>query len=525
MYLCTIMWLSPQDGDTMVHRICKEILGMMGYQPPPQDSLFHYHVYLEDRVRIDHPLRKVREIIDFDFIYGEVKDVYGTTGNVSVPPPVILKLMFLLLFYNVRSERELMETLPERLDWLWFLGYGLDSSIPNHSVLSKARKRWGENVFKGFFERIVVQCVENRLVDGEKVFMDASLIDAHASSNSVVKTDALKRYLNEGYRELGRRLDEVHVSEKSGVNGRHVSATDPDASIVRYAGGKSKLRYKTHRSIDALDEVITAVETTTGAVSEASRMASLVDIHTVNTGIQPKAVVADSQYGTIENLLICHDRNLRPHMPTVHARNKHTGSRKDIYPEEAFVYDESSDTYRCPAGKKLTRRAYHSHRHTTEYMAKKKDCGACKLKSRCTRDNSGRSVQRAIRKEDLDAMLAITKSPEARQDLRTRQHCMERSYARSTRYGFDRARWRGLWKVAIQEYLVCTIQNIETLIRRTERPVKAVLSLSPIYAEGPRSENPQLKSLKTVSQNKVTLCKAVSPVFTGANRYSIFQKA
>ena len=525
MYLCTIMWLSPQDGDTIVHRICKEILGMMGYQPPPQDSLFHYHVYLEDRVRIDHPLRKVREIIDFDFIYGEVKDVYGTTGNVSVPPPVILKLMFLLLFYNVRSERELMETLPERLDWLWFLGYGLDSSIPNHSVLSKARKRWGENVFKGFFERIVVQCVENRLVDGEKVFMDASLIDAHASSNSVVKTDALKRYLNEGYRELDRRLDEVHVSEKSGVNGRHVSATDPDASIVRYAGGKSKLRYKTHRSIDALDEVITAVETTTGAVSEASRMASLVDIHTVNTGIQPKAVVADSQYGTIENLLICHDRNLRPHMPTVHARNKHTGSRKDIYPEEAFVYDESSDTYRCPAGKKLTRRAYHSHRHTTEYMAKKKDCGACKLKSRCTRDNSGRSVQRAIRKEDLDAMLAITKSPEARQDLRTRQHCMERSYARSTRYGFDRARWRGLWKVAIQEYLVCTIQNIETLIRRTERPVKAVLSLSPIYAEGPRSENPQLKSLKTVSQNKVTLCKAVSPVFTGANRYSIFQKA
>jgi len=128
---------------------------MMGYQQPSQESLFHYHVYLEDRVRTDHPLRKVREIIDFDFIYGEVKDVYGTTGNVSVTPPVILKLLFLLLFYNVRSERELMETLPERLDWLWFLGYGLDSSIPNHSVLSKARKRWGENVFKGLNRRPV----------------------------------------------------------------------------------------------------------------------------------------------------------------------------------------------------------------------------------------------------------------------------------------------------------------------------------------------------------------------------------
>ncbi|CAB5123756.1 hypothetical protein D3OALGB2SA_3147, partial [Olavius algarvensis associated proteobacterium Delta 3] len=35
----------------------------------------------------------------------------------SVPPPVILKMMLLLVLYNVRSERELMDTIPERLDW------------------------------------------------------------------------------------------------------------------------------------------------------------------------------------------------------------------------------------------------------------------------------------------------------------------------------------------------------------------------------------------------------------------------
>ena len=26
-----------------------------------------------------------------------------------------------------------------RLDWLWFLGYDIDSEVPDHSVLSKAR--------------------------------------------------------------------------------------------------------------------------------------------------------------------------------------------------------------------------------------------------------------------------------------------------------------------------------------------------------------------------------------------------
>ena len=60
-------------------------------------------------------MRKIKELIDFDFIYREVEKTYGKKGNVSVPPPVVLKLMLLLVLYNVRSERELMETLPRKV--------------------------------------------------------------------------------------------------------------------------------------------------------------------------------------------------------------------------------------------------------------------------------------------------------------------------------------------------------------------------------------------------------------------------
>ena len=129
------------------------IVAMMGRQPPYQNKLFIAGFNLETRIREDHLLRKIAHHIDFDFIYKEVKDTYGDNGNVSVPPPVILKMMLLLVLYNVRSERELIDTIPERLDWLWFLGYDLDSEIPNHSVLSKARARWGVEAFKRFFER------------------------------------------------------------------------------------------------------------------------------------------------------------------------------------------------------------------------------------------------------------------------------------------------------------------------------------------------------------------------------------
>ena len=133
---------------------------MMSYQDPPQRKLFYIGINLDKRIRKNHPLRKIRELIDFDFIYKEVEDKYGYNGNESVPPPVILKLMLLLVLYNVRSERELMDTLGERLDWLWFLDFDLDTEIPNHSVLSKARKRWGEEAFRGFYEGSMAVCGE-----------------------------------------------------------------------------------------------------------------------------------------------------------------------------------------------------------------------------------------------------------------------------------------------------------------------------------------------------------------------------
>jgi len=61
---------------------------MMGHQSDYQNNLFITGVNFEKRIRKEHPLRKIDEKIDFDFIYKEVEDTYGQKGNVSVPPPV-----------------------------------------------------------------------------------------------------------------------------------------------------------------------------------------------------------------------------------------------------------------------------------------------------------------------------------------------------------------------------------------------------------------------------------------------------
>lgn len=454
---------------------------MMGFQQPPQNKLFYIGIDLDKKVRKNHPLRKIQAAIDFDFIYSEVHESYGNNGNVSVPPPVILKMLLLLVFYNVRSERELLETIPERIDWLWFLGYDLDSELPDHSVLSKARKRWGVEAFKAFFERIVWQCVEAGLVDGTKIFVDSSLIEADASNNSVVDTQSLKRHFNERYMELERRLDgekgNAEDDGSSGVNKRYISTTDPEAAIVRQGSGRPKLSYKTHRAVDPAHEIITATEVTAGDINEAHRMTSLIDTHHNNTGMSACTVVADSKYGIVENFLECHDRGIQAHMPDLRKTQEKRERRSGIYRDDKFSYDPQTDTYLCPAGIKLKRKSLHINRESSDYGAPRKACSQCERREECTRNKSGRTVKRHLRQEELDTMRAKAQSAAAKSDIRTRQHVMERSFARGKRYGYDRSRWRALWRNQVQEYITAAIQNIEALIRYAKGPVKKVMAV------------------------------------------------
>src|SRR5450432_2961412 len=201
---------------------------MMGEQKPER-ALFSYAINLEKRVRRDHPLRRVAEVLDFSFVRAEVAHCYGKKGNVSVDPEVILKLMFLLFFDDVASERELMKIVAERMDYLWFLGYGLEDEVPDHSVLSKARARWGEEVFKRLFQMTVTKCLEAGLIDGSKLHMDSSLVRANASKRSIMEkacAEALDRLEEEPAEQVEAGEQGDGDDDKGPPNQRKQSTTD-----------------------------------------------------------------------------------------------------------------------------------------------------------------------------------------------------------------------------------------------------------------------------------------------------------
>ena len=332
--------------------------------------------------------------------------------------------------------------------------------------MSKARNRWGTAAFKLFFERIVWQCVEAGLVDGSKLFVDASLIDADASNNSAADAHRLKKCLNKSYKHLEKRLDDLKVQKTTPANTRFISTTDPDASVTRHSSGKSKLRYKTHRAVDERCEVITATKITPGSVDDCHVLKEMIVSHEQNTQKKVDTAAGDSKYGTIDNFLLCHDLGIKAHMPSLEETHRGSGRQKGIFPKEAFTYHPETDTFTCPAGEILRRRNYSKNRRHYEYKASAKICAQCELRKQCTRAKEGRSLKRHARQYDLDIMLEEAKGKSAKRDIKHRQDLSERSFAWSTRYGFKRAKWRRLWRMEIQDFLVAAIQNITILIKQ-----------------------------------------------------------
>lgn len=448
---------------------------MMGIRQAQKD-LFSYNIDLDKRIRRDNPLRKISEKIDFAFVRKEVAEQYGYNGHVSEDPAVILKMMFLLFFDDISSERELMRIIAERLDYLWFLGYRLDDEVPDHSVLSKARKRWGVEVFQRFFIQIVGQCVAAGLVDGKKIHVDASLIDANASKDSVIKGSpewiaTLKRL----YQATESKLEDTTTPASCiRVNDKMVSRTDPDAGLVRMGGCESRPRYHHHRAVDNAHGIITAMETTSGSIAENKRLMGLVEQHEENIGKKVQTVVADSKYGTVENFVKCQQEGIRTHLGDVLAKQTNNPRRKGIFPDTVFRYDPQSNTCQCPAGQTLRPRRLHPVRRTWEFVAAKGVCAACSLRAQCTRAAYGRTIKRHEYQSLLDQARQQAHSPEAYQDRCRRKHLAEGSFAdAANNYHFKRSRWRRLWRQQIQDFLIGTIQNVKIMMKHTERRLTA----------------------------------------------------
>ncbi|MEP0190194.1 MAG: IS5 family transposase, partial [Erythrobacter sp.] len=212
-------------------------------------ELFSY-VDLEARVRRDHPLRSIREIVSaaLTILEPEFAALYSPIGRPSIPPEKLLQAMLLQAFYSIRSERLLMERLEYDLLFRWFVGIGVDDPAWDHSTFSKNRDRLLEgDIAAKFLGAVLAQPRVKKLLSTDHFSVDGTLIEAWASMKSVRPKEDPKDGSGEPPAAGGGRNTEADFHGQKRSNDTHASTTDPQARLYKKGKGKeAKLCFMGH---------------------------------------------------------------------------------------------------------------------------------------------------------------------------------------------------------------------------------------------------------------------------------------
>jgi len=437
-----------------------------------KESKLFYNFSISGRIPKDHFLRKLDKSVDFGFIHDLAKPYYSHTGQPGIDPVVLFKMMLIGYFYDITSERKLAQELRVNLAFMHFLGYDIDEETPNHSVLSKARKRFGAEIFERFFDHIVQECKDRGLIEAEKAFIDSTLIPANASLYSITDCDQ-KIELKRTPRQYLKAFDasnpdpdsNISVEDKSNLprNERYRSTTDPDASITRRENKLPLLAYKQHISVDGGEaRIITACATTPAVIADEHKLVHLISKSFEKHGILPKDIGCDTKYGTADNYRFLIENNIKPSIAYSGGGNRSTG----LLPKEKFAYDELKDRYICPEGHELTYNGFMKKSRQFIYRALPKHCVNCARRKSCTTSSQGRSIIRHINESYVEKAKEHLKSTEAKSTIFERSCFVETVFGSEKKdLGLKRAKFRGLPNVTIQSLLTAASYNLKKLVK------------------------------------------------------------
>jgi len=476
-------------------------------------------VSLESLVPANHFYRHLDRTLDLSFVRDLVVDCYASGGRPSVDPIVFFKLQLVMFFEGIRSERQLMTVVADRLSLRWYLGYDLDERLPDHSSLTKIRERYGLGVFRRFFETITARCVTAGLVWGEELYVDATKVEANASRTSLVPRFAIEPHLRGLFtpdesaesaaipvREaasdrrtadadappiaLPAPLSAEQWTALAGVNAqRHdwlaeagkqrrevqnhhvrkrladyvVSTTDPDATFMHRPGSSTRLGYQTHYVVDGgKARIIVQALVAPAEVMEGQPMRDLVWHTCFHWHLHPRQVTADTAYAGIENIIALEDAGIHAYIPLPGPDKRRIG-----FSQQDFRYDPVADTYTCPQGTVLKRRQRKQKDRSIHYQASAAVCNRCPCKARCTPSKAGRTVQRSLDEAYLDRVRGYHETEAYKKAMRKRGVWVEPLFAEAKGWhGLRRFRLRGLQKVNGEALLTASGQNLKRLLSR-----------------------------------------------------------
>jgi len=389
-----------------------------------QEKLFT-NFQLSEYVPENNFYRRLKDVLDLDFLYKLTKPYYGSSGQRSIDPVVFFKMSLVGYLENIISDRKLVDHSSMRLDILYFLNYDIDEPLPWHSTISRTRQLFGEEIFEAVFNSVLQQCIDKGMVSGHTQAIDSAPVKANASMDSLemkvpkesaedhllsirdigsmdkkpARRKAKKNRATKEQKTISASKEELqHIKNRNKnyqkeysiskakkskfvSNKTHYSPTDPDARISVKPGKARKLNYLSQLSVDTGHHVITDI----GAYHADKKDSQYLQDITLrlkqrlnSSGLLWLTLLSDASYSDGENYAFLERIGIKSFIPP---HGNYKGGPK------GFVYDESKDFYICPQGNEIPfKKAFYDRRSGTkkkEYRCSSLICKNCPIKRKC----------------------------------------------------------------------------------------------------------------------------------------------
>jgi len=405
------------------------------------------------------------KLVDFSFIKTEVRDLYSDVGRGSIDPERMFKMLFLMFFCNIPSERDLVEQIQVNVLYRYFCGINLDEKIPDHSSFTIFRQRLGKDHFKRLFNRVLTLCIGHGLVEGTHLSFDATMIKANAAVPNKRNAHEL---LTDADKIIEKAFGNSHIEEdKDDKKELPLASSDPDARWTKRKGKPAMLGYGAHISTDSKEKIITDIEVTPADTRAYEPIISMIEEQREKHKFAINEVSADSEYSPGHVRKALEDHSIDAYIPIRDTGHK---NRPGMFGYEDFAYDKERDVVICPAGgimrfiqEKLSRDGTVSAR---VYRSSKKDCSRCLSRDRCTTAKCGRrTIDISVYYNVMQRAKARNMTPRYAEALKLRKILTEPKFAEGKRYhGLHRCRYRSLEQVNIQGILTAICINVKRLV-------------------------------------------------------------
>jgi transposase len=272
----------------------------------------------EERVRKDHPLRAMRQMVEdaLKRLSPQFDRMYASEGRPSIAPEKLLRAQLLQMLYSIRSERLLVEEIDYSMLFRWFVGLNLDEEVWDATTFTKNRDRLLEaEIAKLFLAEVVEQARGKGLTSDEHFTVDGTLLEAWASVKSFQRKDGTNPPRSDD--DPGNPTVNFQGEKRS--NRTHESKTDPDAKLARKSDGKeAKLSYSGNLLVENRSGLIVDAMVWE-ATGRAERHAALLMLEQI-PGTQRLTVGGDKGFDTAEFVSECRHMQVTPQVAQNEAR-------------------------------------------------------------------------------------------------------------------------------------------------------------------------------------------------------------